>query len=711
MTHMTAAAPVSDRFRKLVEGAPDALVALDRLGRVVYATASVTGLLGWTPAELAGHDPITLVHSGDVERVRRIVADVLATPGLSHVVEVRCRARDGELRTLEAAAVNRLKVPGLAVVVLSLRDVTGRRRAEAALWENEEWFRELAENLDAAFWIREVDPPRLVYVSPGFARAFDVTPREVAEDPFVWLERVHPDDRAGLREAVLAQAEGGYDREYRIVHRDGSTRWIRSRAFPIPGSPESVRRVAGISFDVTEQKLAAAQLAVQAELVSNLLSVARATTERPTLEGTLQSTLDVVKSVTAAEGASLFLLDEAGAVVESLFSHEHLAPLAKGDEARRIMTQGLAGWVARNRRPALVADTSCDERWLVLPGEVPMRSALCVPIASGAGLVGVLTLVHGEPGHFGPRHLELLRAAGDQMALALRNAQFVETLSSMATRERLLHEVLRGSALAHDREELLEGATRAIVDGTRWRQVALHLPDPAERERIRRASLSGDETTFGTDAARRAFSDARTQVVRDTREGPGGSGAAGSEVATPLRRGEKVLGVLDVRSESADDFPPEDVRLLESLADTVALAVENVELLESLACQRERLDALIQASRGGVLMFGPERAVLVINEPAIRLLGLAGGVDDWLRRPLDELGESLPAPLLCAFRPDDTTEEEGTFEVGVRRVSWRSAPVRTVGGPIGRLVFLHEVAGEPRPAEPKTPLSGKRTLG
>ncbi len=133
----------------------------------------------------------------------------------------------------------------------ALRDeLSERARAQRELAQSEQRFRQLAENIDALFFVRAIDPPRFLYVSPAFERIWGRRATLGWED---FLATVHPDDRETVQ-AASARKEAGHDFEYRILRPDGSLRWIRSRAFPIPDEAGNVLRVAGIAEDVTERK-------------------------------------------------------------------------------------------------------------------------------------------------------------------------------------------------------------------------------------------------------------------------------------------------------------------------------------------------------------------------------------------------------------------------------------------------------------------------
>jgi two-component system, NtrC family, sensor histidine kinase KinB len=105
---------------------------------------------------------------------------------------------------------------------------------------------------------------------------------------------------------------------------------------------------------------------------------------------------------------------------------------------------GLAGWVARHRQAVLIPDTSQDERWFRRPDDASDRtgpkSAVSVPILAREKLVGVITLVHPQPGFFTTDHLELGGAIADQAGFAIRNAQLYERLQAAHRRYRDLFE-------------------------------------------------------------------------------------------------------------------------------------------------------------------------------------------------------------------------------------------------------------------------------
>jgi PAS domain S-box-containing protein len=151
------------------------------------------------------------------------------------------------------------------------QDITAQSMAEEALRQSEERFRQLAENIHEVFWIKNVDPWRLEFVSAAYEKIWKRSLQNLLRDPETWTEVIHPEDREYVtREEERLRAKGEYDLSYRIVWPDGSIRWIRDRAFPVRDTQGNLIRIAGIAEDITESKQAEQQLEHFAELLQAL---------------------------------------------------------------------------------------------------------------------------------------------------------------------------------------------------------------------------------------------------------------------------------------------------------------------------------------------------------------------------------------------------------------------------------------------------------
>ena len=129
------------------------------------------------------------------------------------------------------------------------------------------------------------------------------------------------------------------------------------------------------------------------------------------LRSLLQQALRLTMQNSRASSGSILVVNEQGALLEGCRMHDGIIETLASDSSREIVQRGLAGWVLRHRRPALVANTREDARWLACPWEQEAgaaRSAICVPLSLHDRTIGVLTLAHAAPSQFTQVDLEQL---------------------------------------------------------------------------------------------------------------------------------------------------------------------------------------------------------------------------------------------------------------------------------------------------------------
>lgn len=200
----------------------------------------------------------------------------------------------------------------------------------------------------------------------------------------------------------------------------------------------------------------------------------------PDLDEVLLQTLNLTREVVDAARGSFFLLDNQRRSIQRFIAARDMDPYRKKIVGHRVLDEGLAGWVIRNKQGVIVDDTAGDDRWLILDDGLRVRSALCVPYFIEGEVRGVMTLEHPEPHHFSPLDLQLARAVANQASVALRNAQLFDLITSKQRElETILTNISEALLVIHNMWEIKHKnpAAEAIFDTDKDNQLFQRLVD------------------------------------------------------------------------------------------------------------------------------------------------------------------------------------------------------------------------------------------
>jgi two-component system cell cycle sensor histidine kinase/response regulator CckA len=229
--------------------APDGSYAIDWLAG---AAESITG---YSLEEIKAHRCWRfLVIEADLPLFEKYVSGLPV--GSSAACELRLRHKEGEIVWVDSFAevVKQQGPPELIRIYGGLVDITARKRAEEALRQSEERFRDTTEN--AAEWVWEVDHQgKYTYSSPVVEQLLGYKPEEVLGKYF--YDFFLPEEREELKRAALqafAAKQPFRDFLNRNLHKNGQTVWLSTGGIPILDNQGNLLGYRGADIDVTARR-------------------------------------------------------------------------------------------------------------------------------------------------------------------------------------------------------------------------------------------------------------------------------------------------------------------------------------------------------------------------------------------------------------------------------------------------------------------------
>jgi sugar diacid utilization regulator/putative methionine-R-sulfoxide reductase with GAF domain len=358
--------------------------------------------------------------------------------------------------------------------------------------------------------------------------------------------------------------------------------------------------------------------------------------------------------------------------------------------------EGITGWVAESRKPAIVPDVSKEPHWKWVPGldEDRFHSMLSVPIESGPRLVGVLNVQSAEQRDFNSGDIDFLRAIAGQVAGILERSELQRRTEVQLAEIQLSHDIherftklsLEGGGIPPilDVVGSLAGGRAALysADGYRVRGAGesadgmparIHIPTPLGQAGAREVRITSGRPAKPMDVVPvRAGSDVLGMLAVSVDEKTVDS--AGRRRA--LEHGSTVLAVELSKERAAAEV---ERRLRGDLVEEVLAGGLEADEAERVARQAERLGHRL-----------PQKAWVVVLEPdddETEAALTARGQQDRLDAALSDLVRSrLPGTLTLVrsasavfLVPDEVAVDLATIEKLAGQVLAAAAPVMKPG--------------------------------
>ena len=252
---------------------------------------------------------------------------------------------------------------------------------------------------------------------------------------------------------------------------------------------------------------------------------------------------------------------------------------------------GVVGEVAATGRALHIADTRKHPNYVeILPGA---RSELCVPAMHDGRVVAVINVESRKVNAFHDR-LPLLQTVAEQVAGAIAAARLNQDLRRRVDLLGMMSNLLRTAVEAGNLDEALERILVFVRRRFQLELCAVLLVDET-RTRLLLKAEAGHSTLNGQampvwpvhlGLIGRAFRTGTTQFVPDVRTDPDyvmGNPAVVSEYVVPIRFQDRLLGLIDMESSSAESFSEENRVMLDALAAQVTGAIHLVSTNQRLS--------------------------------------------------------------------------------------------------------------------------------
>jgi GAF domain-containing protein/DNA-binding response OmpR family regulator len=337
---------------------------------------------------------------------------------------------------------------------------------------------------------------------------------------------------------------------------------------------------------------------------------------------------------------------------------------------------GFSGEAIRKRHTIVINEDvrrrSAEVNSFTMAGDEEPESMVYVPIIAGDNVLGVVSLQSYVRGHVFPESdVRLLETLTNSMSVALQNAQSFKAEQERVAELQIINSIQQGLAAELDFRAIVDLVGDKLRDVFQQKDVGIRIYDPATNmvsypyayENGKRITIPANPVKTGFNA--HVFRTRETVVINENMEKEmekfgsftiPGTEAAKSQVMVPLVVGDQARGLLeivDMQRENA--FSESDVRLLQTLANSMSVALENARLFDETQCLLKETEQ----RNAELAIINSVQAALVAE---LNIQGIYDAVGDKIR----EIFDAQVVDIALFDRRENLLHFPYTIERGVR---------------------------------------------
>ena len=383
----------------------------------------------------------------------------------------------------------------------------------------------------------------------------------------------------------------------------------------------------------------------------------------------------------------------------------------------------------------VLRDERLDETSLYRYAEqLEASSAVLLPLVVGTDWFGFIEATYGTKTKFGDQEVRKMRALANQAAVALQNMRLLEETRRRADQLQTAAEIARDTSSTLALEKLLERTANLICERFGYYQASIFLLDEDGKYALVRESTGaagvemkqrGHKLAVGSRSVIGYVTQSGSPLViddvqRDPLHRPNPLlPETRAEVGIPMKIGGRILGALDVQSSQAGAFSPDDVAALQTLADQIAVAIDNArayELSQQAVAEMREIDRL--KSQFLANMSHELRTPLnsIIGFSRVILKGIDGPVNELQQQDLSAIyssGQHLLGLIndVLDLSKIEAGKMELAFEPDVNLADLTNSVMSTVAGLVkDKAVALRREVAEDLPVVRADPLKIRQVL-
>ena len=248
-------------MRALLTTTVDGVITVDRDGTILEFNASAERIYGWIRDEIVGQNIRLLIgneeKSAQVGLLRALETGQISAGAAS--ADVSGRRKDGSIVPIRRA-VGHARLDKRDLFVCFITDISERRAMEQALAASERQFRSLIGNIPGiSYRSMAGGDQQLVFISDAVERVTGYTSADFlgVKPRRNYAALIHAADRMRVSEEIAAalREDRPYLVEYRLLHADGSTRWLWENGTPVRADDGELQWLDGVVLDISERRV------------------------------------------------------------------------------------------------------------------------------------------------------------------------------------------------------------------------------------------------------------------------------------------------------------------------------------------------------------------------------------------------------------------------------------------------------------------------